>query len=723
VQAIFATTWQATAPSAILVLSACLGLVIAVVIWRRGSAPAARPCSLLLVAAAAWAGMAAFEHAAVDPAAKVAFAKLEYPGIVSVAPLWLTFALAYTGRRRWLTPARAAALWVVPVLTLALVWTNEWHGLVWPRVTPQSLVPGAPLVYAHGPAFWAAAAYNYVLNAAGAVALVSAIVRRREQYRRQALALGAGLAVPWLGNAAYLLHVPVLGGIDPTPVAFTVTGLVYAFGVFRLGLFELLPVARDVLIERMADGVLVLDSAHRVVDLNPSARAMLGVAEWPAIGAAARDLFAGCPELMARFGDVAEGQGELRMEGAAGPRYLDVRLSPLRDAAGRLQGRLVVLTDVTARKRAETALRENEKLASLGQLLAGVAHELNNPLAVIVGHATLLQRRAAQDAATAARVTKIAAAAERCRRIVENFLLIARHRVPARTAIELNAVLQSAMDDVAHEMEANGVIITLDLADDLPAVWADGTQIYQVVINLLTNALYALRTTRGPRRLTIASAADAGGRVRFRVADTGPGIPVGQREHLFEPFFTTKPVGAGSGLGLSVCRGIVQAHGGSIEVTSPPGGGTEFEVRLPVAQEAAVPPAREPDAVPVTARPRRVLVVENDEAVRELLVEILSADGHHVEIAADTRTAMDKIEGLDFDVVVTDASMPLLDVYDLYRSFRDYPDLRRRVVFVSGNPLDADARDFVDATGVAVLTKPFDPDLVRRVVEDTARGS
>ncbi|HUF93756.1 MAG TPA: histidine kinase N-terminal 7TM domain-containing protein [Candidatus Limnocylindria bacterium] len=212
--AILATTWQAVPASALLVLSAAAALAVAGLVWQRGAAPGARACALLLAAAGEWAAMAALEHAAVDPAAKLAFARLEYLGIVSVAPLWLTFALTYTGRAGWLTPARMAALWIIPALTLVLAWTNDWHGLVWPRVTPQSAAPGAPLVYSHGPAFWTAAAYNYVLNAAGGIALVSAIVQRRARYRRQAVALGIGLAVPWLGNAAYLLRLHGLGGID-----------------------------------------------------------------------------------------------------------------------------------------------------------------------------------------------------------------------------------------------------------------------------------------------------------------------------------------------------------------------------------------------------------------------------------------------------------------------------------------------------------------------------
>jgi CheY-like chemotaxis protein len=278
------------------------------------------------------------------------------------------------------------------------------------------------------------------------------------------------------------------------------------------------------------------------------------------------------------------------------------------------------------------------------------------------------------------------------------------------------------VDDLAFQLEAHAIAVTLDLAADLPPVWADGTQIYQVVINLLTNALYALRETSGPRRLAVGSAYDGAGRVRFHVTDTGPGIAAEQQRHLFEPFFTTKPVGAGSGLGLSVCRGIIQAHGGTIDVVSAAHGGTRFVITLPVAAAATAPSLPEADVRPPAVQGKRVLVVDDDRGVRDLLVEILAVDGHQVEAAGDGQTALAMLAGCDFDVVVTDVRMPLLDTHDLYRSFRDHPQLRRRFVFVTDNPLDDHTRDFMEATGAAVLVKPLDPGLVRRVVQDTLRG-
>ncbi|HEV8617660.1 MAG TPA: histidine kinase N-terminal 7TM domain-containing protein [Methylomirabilota bacterium] len=716
--------WQASPLSAVLLLATALSAAIVVIVGRRRLMPGTVPFTLLMAAAGEWAAMAALEHAAVDPATKVLFAKLEYPGIVSVAPLWLTFALAYTARGAWLTPGRVALLWIVPVATVALTWTNDWHRLVWTSITASGATPGAPLVYGHGPAFWAAAAYNYALNVAGTALLVVAATRVPRQYRRQSAALLAGLALPWLGNALYLGGWHVVRGLDLTPLAFALTGLVYVFGVFRVGLFDVVPVARHLVIESMADGVLVLDVHNRVVDINPSARAMLGVGDAAVIGVAAGRILAQWPDIVARYRDVSQAQEELRLEGADGLRYLDLRISPLRDRGGRLKGRLIVVSDVTARRRAEEALRQNEKLASLGQLLAGVAHELNNPLSVIVGHTTLLLRTPPGSAGAAARVEKIATAAERCGRIVKSFLAIARQRVTEHSTTDVNRVLREAADFLAYQLAVDEVAITFDLRD-LPPIWADPHQLHQVVLNLLTNARHALRAVGGPRRIVISSRHDpARERVRFAIADNGPGIPPALRQRIFEPFFTTKPAGMGSGLGLSVCRGIVAAHEGSIAVEGADGGGAAFVVELPIATRASVTAREEPRDRTDVIRGKRILVVDDEATVAEVLAEILAVDDHEVTIAADGAIALELLEAQRFDLIITDMRMPVLDGPALYQRLRRQdPGIRDRFVFLTGDTLSADTTAFLQSTGAPTLTKPFEGDVVRRVVQDALRNA
>jgi PAS domain S-box-containing protein len=716
--------WQFSPYSVILGLTAVLALAIAGVMWRRRPRPGAVPFALLLLAVAEWAGMAALEHAAVGQATKVTCARLEYAGIMSVAPLWLTFALAYTGRGEGPARRRLAALVVIPLATVGLVWTNEWHRLVWTTITASSDARGAPLVYGHGVGFWTAAAYNHALLLAGTLVLVSAIVRFHQRYRRQMTGLIAGLLIPWIANALYLSGWSPLPGVDPTPLAFTLTGVVYALSVFRHGLLDLVPVARHVLIESMADGVLVLDVENRVIDINPSARAMIGVADAPVVGESAEKVLGACPDLVARYRDVSDAQAELRIETAEGPRCLDLRISPLRDAAGRFRGRLLVVSDITIRKRTEEALRQSEKLTSLGQLLAGVAHELNNPLSVIVGHAALLRRHLATGPAMD-RVEKIATAAERCDRIVANFLAVARQRVPERRATDLNRVLRDAVDLLAYQLNVDNVAIAFELAADLPPVWADRQQIHQVVVNLLVNAQHAMRATEGPRRLTLTSRYDRQRRrASFSVADTGPGVPVALRHRIFEPFFTTKPVDMGTGLGLSISRGIVEAHQGSIEVESPPGGGATFVVELPLSGQGQVAERREPGATAETIRGKRILVVDDEPMVAEILIEILAEDGHRVEVAPNGTVALEKLEAQRFDLIISDVKMPILDGQGLYRALALHdPGLRQRFVFLTGDTLSAETREFIEMTGAPTLDKPFDAEVVRRVVQEALRAA
>jgi two-component system NtrC family sensor kinase len=698
-------------------LTVALSLTIAAVVWRRRAQPGAAPFAALMLSAGVWSAGALLEHAAVTPAVKVVFAALEYPAIMALAPLWLLFALTYTGAGSAFAGRRGLVLAVVPVVTVALVWTNPWHHLVWTSFTPSGPTAGAPLVYGHGPAFWAAATYNYVLLIAGTVVLVAALARLPALYRRQGVALLTGLALPWLGNALYLSGTGLTGGVDPTPLAFALTGVVYAGGVFGRRLFDLVPVARHALIESMSDGVLVLDDAGRVLDVNPSAWALLGLAP-TAIGERVDAVLSAWPALVALARGGGDAGAEVHCDTPAGARDLHVRVTAVRDGRGRPRGRLLVLGDVTERRRTEDALRQSEKLAGLGQLLAGVAHELNNPLSVVIGHATLL-RRELGEAPGGARVERIAAAAERCARIVTNFLAVARRRSPERASTDVNRVLRETVALLGYQLEVDNIAVTLDLGHDVPFIRADGHQLQQVVMNLVLNAHHALRAHDGARRITLVSrVAPGGGRVVFSVADSGPGIPPALRARVFEPFFTTKPVGVGTGLGLSVCRGIVEAHEGTIEIGEAEGGGALLTVELPVGDETFADEAGAPDAGVEPLRDQRILVVDDEPMVAELLRDILAPDGHRVEVAPHGRAALDLLAREPFDLIISDFRMPVLDGGGLYRELAlRAPALRERFIFLSGDTLNAETRKFIERTGAPVLDKPFDAARVRRTVQ------
>src|SRR5438093_5349447 len=225
---------------------------------------------------------------------------------------------------------------------------------------------------------------------------------------------------------------------------------------------------------------------------------------------------------------------------------------------------------------------EAEKLATMGNLLAGVAHELNSPLSVILGQVGLFKTNGV-DPNARARVKDIGEAAERCVRIVRSFLTMARRHPPERGHVSLNHLLRDAVELLAFELRIANVEMEFDLEKGLPLIWADGHQLKQVVVNLVTNARQAIHDAPPPRRLSLVTRYEAANRlVRIEVADSGPGIPPEILGRVFDPFFTTKPEGEGTGLGLALVRGIVEGHGGTITVESRPGEGTRFVIELPL---------------------------------------------------------------------------------------------------------------------------------------------
>jgi signal transduction histidine kinase len=373
--------------------------------------------------------------------------------------------------------------------------------------------------------------------------------------------------------------------------------------------------------------------------------------------------------------------------------------------------------EAIVRERTEQLL-QSEKIATMGSLLAGVAHELNNPLAVVLGQTHLL-RESTQEPRIAAGIEKIMTGAERCVRIVQNFLALARQQPPERGPVGLNGLVGDSLELLAYELRNDNVEVVLSLADDLPMLWADSHQLQQVLVNMVTNAHHAVRQRPADARMiTITTRSDSAlRRVHIEIADTGPGISAEIRGRIFEPFFTTKPVGQGTGLGLSLCRGIVEEHGGTINLESEPGRGTKFDITLPVTVRPASTdtPSATDTALPVGAK--TILVVDDERDLGEILVKALEREGHRVEVAGDGADALRRLEQHGYDLVVSDTKMPVMDGVELfYEIERRFPRLSKRIILLTGDVLDAEKRRFLESSGAPFLTKPFDLGEVRRVV-------
>jgi two-component system NtrC family sensor kinase len=479
------------------------------------------------------------------------------------------------------------------------------------------------------------------------------------------------------------------------------------------------------LIEQGLDIITVLDADGIIRYGSPSIEHVLGYAPSALLGRAALDLVhpddaaavaALLRDAIPRPGHVASLEFRFRHHDGTWRVLESVGHNLLHVPA--VRGIVVNSRDVTDRRVAEQALLQSEKLATMGQLLAGVAHELNNPLSVIVGHAELLGMMLASDDPRMVHAQQLAAAALRCARIVKSFLALARQRSTERQATALNDVVREAIDLLAYPLRVDSVEVALDLEPGLPDLSADPHQLHQVIVNLVTNAHHAMREVTGPRRLTIRTRSIEDGRaVRLVIGDTGPGMSPELQARIFEPFFTTKAAGQGTGLGLPLCEGIVEAHGGTITVESVVGQGTSFVITLPVEPPPTAGLAAGAGAV-APARGKSILVIDDETDVAEVIADILRP-AHHVETATDGPTALAKIRARAWDVILCDVRMPGFDGPRIYREAAgSAPGVERRFAFLTGDALSPESRTFLESTAVPSLAKPFTVEDIERVVQE-----
>ena len=373
----------------------------------------------------------------------------------------------------------------------------------------------------------------------------------------------------------------------------------------------------------------------------------------------------------------------------------------------------------------QDALFQREKLAAMGTLLASVAHELNNPLAVILMQADLL-RADASHGPLVEYAMDITEAATRCERLVHQFLTLAHQHIPERTTVDLHALMADTLELLASALRVDTITVDLHLAADLPPLWADPHQLQQVLVNLVTNAQQALRDVESPRQLTLSTRWDPTCPVvTLEVTDSGPGIPPAIQARLFEPFFTTKPPGVGTGLGLSLCQGIIEGHGGSISVHSAPGQGTTFRVELPVSVAPDLTAGSDGrDEIPATVPSCTILLVDDEPGIVKGLTLLLRRDGHTIDAAANGRLALERLQERAYDLILCDLRMPELDGPGLYRALEQRASpLCRRFIFLTGDTLSPEVATFFAQSGVSRLTKPFTAAEVRRAIALVRRGS
>jgi PAS domain S-box-containing protein len=637
--------WQSTPYVIPLIAAAIISAALAIHAWRRRPTPGAVTFAVMMLAVCEWTLGYALELSSATLTAIVFWAKVEYLGIVAGPVAALALALEYTGRERRLTPRSLVLLSIVPVVTLLLVWTNDFHGLIWRTVGLDTNTPFALLSVTYGAWFLVHALYSYLAMIIGIFLLGQALVRSSHPYREQAAVLALSEIVPLIGNGLYLSQLSPFPHLDLTPFAFTLAGLLWTWGLFHFRLLDIVPIARSAVIESMSDAVIVLDAQNRIVDLNPAAQRIVRRTAAEAIGQPARDVLSGRPDLLERYRDATEARAEIAL-GVESRCFYDLRISPLYDRRRRISGRLIVLRDITDRKRAEEQLyraKEEAEAASRAKstFLANMSHELRTPLTSILGYTELLQM-VAEDRGYAALLPDLGQI-----RVSGNHLLALISDILDLSKIEagklelyletfdIAALVNYVAASIRPLVEQNGNSLKVQCADTIGTMHADLTRVQQVLFNLLSNAakfttqgtitLAVTRETNDERRTTNDPTSNPSSFVLrpssfviFKVSDTGIGMTPEQLAGLFKEFVqadasTTRKYG-GTGLGLALSRRFCRMMGGDITVASQAGQGATFTVSLPAVVADLTAEQTTTSTEPAARQPNDVSPIQHEVA-------------------------------------------------------------------------------------------------------------
>jgi signal transduction histidine kinase/FixJ family two-component response regulator len=499
-------------------------------------------------------------------------------------------------------------------------------------------------------------------------------------------------------------------------------------------------------IEWLEEGVVLFDARHGIQAMNSRFAQIAGLA--PEEAGRIKTLHglivrladqAAEPEKFAkRWRDLARGQDagareEIQLIRPV-PRVLERTARPVLDAEGKHIGRVEIYRDLTGQRVFQAKMLQTEKLAALGQMVTGVAHELSNPLTSILGYAQRLFLRS-QTEGQSDEVRQIFQEAERASAIVRQLLMSARGSRPERRRISLNQVVSRTIDLQEVSLAAAKVTVVLDLDQALPFVLGDAGQLQQVLMNLVGNARQAIeqRGNGGTVRLS-TKCIDSGRRAQLEVSDDGPGIPPALASRIFDPFFTTKPAGIGTGLGLAIVLGVVREHGGEVKVASEPGNGAVFSLEFPAAPAEqtgvlAVPATgpgqsdrdlgllrqtplgeeRSLAASPFASRrTKRVLVVEDEPTVARLISDVLEDEGFQVDALWDGHEALERAARETYDLVICDMRMPGLDGQHFYETLASTGNpLWKRFLFVTGDVLSSHTHEFLERHHLPHVAKPF----------------
>jgi len=695
-----------------LLLNAILSTAVAIIAFRARNKPGGLSLGLLMSAVAMWSLGLVGEFSVTTIPAKVLWSKIQYPWAMSSPVFLLTFTLEFANQEQWLKRRHLILYWVIPVITVALAWTNEWHHWIWTSFTPSPVMGNAErilireripirIIYGHGPWFWVMVGYAYLILTIATLLFLRAALQRRYLYRRQAIILLAAMFPPWLVNILYVFNLGPAPGWDLTSFGFALTGILLMWSLTQWNLLDLVPIAHDHVIESMHDGVLVLDGQNRVVGINPAARRLLRAVPSP-IGRPAGEAVALCLDSITHDTDEPT---EVHLDGNP-PRHLSVLSSPISDQKDRVVGRLIVCRDVTEQKQAQMKVWEHQRALAVMKERQRVSHKLHKSVRQILDYIiekaqTTLDLIEEDQAATAvACLAHLIDAARDASSDIDRFVLNMRDTSAYPELVEGSGpgFFEALQQYVRQFSQTHELRVTLsqpdEPADDLLTPIAQ-IQLLRIIREALLNISQHTRAHTAHVVIT-----RAGEHIQVLITDDS-GEP--------DPRTTGD---ADEQTGLATMRQRAAAVGGTLDVRSAPGQGTHVVVHLPRRE-----PSRE------TPLPQmRVLLVDDHQILLEGFKDLLEHHGVNVVgMAKDGYEAIEQARDLHPDVILMDVKMPGMSGIEATRRIKDeMPEAK--VVMLTVSHEEEDLFEALRSGASGYLLKSLEPDQFFSLLSKVMRG-
>lgn len=668
--------------SVFFVATSLVSFFVAFIAFQRKGTIAAKELAWLMIAAGTGAFCVIFETVAAIPAEKLIWAKLEYLGGLSTPVLYLIFVLRYTGKEKFLTKRNILLLFVIPFITLILAFTNEWHNLIWKGFTPISNDTNL-MEYMHGMGFWIGyISYSYFLLLLSAVILITFILTQAKPFKTQAVVVLAGGLFPWMSSVLYLTDNNLVPGLDLTPVSITLSGVIAAYAILNFRFLDLVPIARETLVDILPDGIIALDSQNRIQDINRAAISFMGIKNKNIIGSPITSAEASATQLLnavidkSRLFQIESGcNGETRT--------FHVIKNDLKNQPG---SRLIIISDITAVKKTEKDLikakdhaEESDRLKSA--FLANMSHEIRTPMNGILGFTELLKMADISTEQQQSYLDIIKKGGERMLNIINDIIDISKiesgqmQLYIARTNI--NEQIDSISSFFMPEAQAKGIhlLYKTTLPDDESVIRTDPDKVYAILTNLVKNAI----------KFTRSGFIEYGyekkdGFLEFYVKDTGIGIHTDQHDFIFERFrqgsdSLTRNY-EGTGLGLSISKAYVQMLGGKIWFESEFGKGSVFNFNIPYDSLRDSSPVIETSADLHDGhkiKPLFILLAEDDKPSELLITRLV---GQYCSKLIKVTSGPEAVEACrknpGIDLILMDIKLPDIDGYEATRQIRQF---------------------------------------------------